>query len=89
MSLIFDGFPSTSNAVAFVAKVKERFGLHGQVFATDDEAYTDDPRPWACDPPIVHIDRVKDDGQPLEELVALEEQVEASVDDFGGVFCGT
>jgi hypothetical protein len=59
MSLIFDSFPDMQKAHAFREHVKQRFGLAGQVFATDDEAYDHDPFPfWVQEPPVVHIDRV-------------------------------
>ena len=89
MSLIFDRFRSTDSAEAFIEHVRRDAGLEGQVFMTDQEAYDDDARPWVCEPPIVHIDRVDNDTLSIEEQVAAEERVEALAEQYGGVYCGT
>jgi hypothetical protein len=52
---------------------------------TDEDAYADDPRPWACDPPIVHIERPWDD----DDRMNVEERVVTFVAEFGGRFWGT
>ena len=79
MSLIFDQFPSTENAEAFVAEVKRCFDLDGQVFATDEAAYAADARPWESEPPIVHIDRFDidwRDGRAIDHKLEVERNVE-------------
>ena len=78
MSLIFDSFSSMERAQAFVAKVKERFGLAGQVFDNSDDARQHDFFPGVQQPIIVHIDRpckIQDDNR--------------MVDEFDGTFIGT
>ncbi len=90
MSLIFDQFPSTESAEAFVVSVKERFGLDGAVYASQDDSNKDDPFPWRLDPPIVLVDRIDDDGLiGIDALVDAERDVEEAVIPFGGEFAGT
>lgn len=83
MSLIFDKFPSTQAAERFKTDVKERFGLGGDVYASQEESNQYDPFPFELIPPIVLIDR------PLDEDAELERGVASAVSAFGGQFAGT
>jgi hypothetical protein len=80
MSLIFNEFVNVDRAREFVATVRERFGLEGQVFESEDDAHVHDPFPWVQEPPVTHIDRTD---------LATEEQVIALACEFGGTFLGT
>jgi hypothetical protein len=79
MSLIFM-FGEMDRAKAFVAEVKKRFGLDGQVFDDAEEAHRHDPFPWVQEPPVAHIDRC----DPETEVV-----IERLAPGFGGTFIGT
>jgi hypothetical protein len=86
MSLIFDSFPSTEKADAFVSVVKERYGLDGAVYSSQEASQDQpqliwDPFPWGLDPPIVLIER--------HESVQKERAIETAVEPFGGTFVGT
>ena len=48
-----------------------------------------DPFPYKLDPPVVHIDRPGDDHLEVEDILKIEEAVEAEVRAFGGTFAGT
>jgi hypothetical protein len=72
MSLIFDSFPDMRKAHAFRECVKQRFGVEGEVFATDDEAYEHDMCPWALEPPVVLIDRVG--CESATEITAIKQR---------------
>ena len=86
MSMIFDGFASMEQAEAFVAAVKQQYGLDGQTFADEAEAMEHDPFPWRLDPPIVHVDRM-----PVDSHIAskVESAVGDYVGEFGSVYAGT
>lgn len=94
MSMVFDNFPTMADANAFVTATKERFGLDGQTFATDQESYNDDPGPFSRRPYIAHIDRVELDDDPnrdaaIDRGVAAEERIHTIAPEFGGEFIGT
>ena len=80
MSMIFDGFPTMADAEAFVAHVKDRYGLDGQTFDSVDAAMAHDPFPFVLNPPVVHIERTDS---------AIEQQIWDAVTPFGGEFAGT
>lgn len=82
MSMIFDGFKTRADAEKFVAAMKLRFGLDGQVYDTEEASQAADPFPSVLRPPIAHIDR--------SDSMYLEKQVEtAAAREFGGEFQGT
>ena len=88
----FDKFPSMDAAEAFVVEARERFGLDGQTFTTDEESYRDDPGPFYRRPPIAHVvDRVDLDDRDADiaRVVAAEERVETLAIDNGDEFIGT
>jgi hypothetical protein len=73
MSMIFISFPDMQKAHAFREHVKQRFGLDGQVFATDDEAFDHDPCPFFVqEPPVVHIDRIE--CESTTEITAIKQR---------------
>jgi hypothetical protein len=87
MSLIFDRFPNPQQARLFVAAVRTRFALDGQVFTDPDEALEHDPFPWQLDGVIVHIDRPV--FPEIDAEVEVENIIEQMGADFGGTFVGT
>ena len=90
MSLIFDAFPTLDNARDFVTAVQQQFGLEGQVFATTAEANAHDPFLFELTPPIVHIDRGRDQGGVWVDATAdIEAQIEVRANNFAGRFAGT
>ncbi len=78
--LIFDGFPSSNDAEAFVKAVSERFKLEATVFDGQDESDEVDPFPFVLSPPIVLVER------PWNET---EDVLSVFVRQFGGNFAGT
>ena len=80
MSMIF-GFTEMDRAEAFVAQVKERFGLDGQTFDDEEESYKHAQYPFELTPPVAHINRTCDDD--------VRDQVGALAISFGGKFIGT
>lgn len=82
--LIFDRFPSTERATEFVAAVKDRYALDGEVYASQDESDAADPFPFELTPPIALIER-----PPLTAPRKLEAEIENFVQGFDGVFAGT
>ena len=80
MSMIFDEFVTMDDAKAFVAHVKDRYGLDGQTFDSVEAAMEHDPFPFVLTPPIAHIDRTDS---------ATEQTLWGAVTTFGGKFAGT
>jgi hypothetical protein len=89
MSLIFDRFPSRKKAENFAAFIEGKYGLKGQIFEDETAAMVHEPFPYKLDPSIVHIDRPGDDHLEVEDILKIEEAVEAEVRAFGGTFAGT
>jgi hypothetical protein len=76
--LIFDKFSSREQAEAFAATTTKRFGLETIVCDSHEESDQIDPFPFRLYPPIVLVER----GHKEQEL-------ERSVQGFGGRFAGT
>ena len=79
--LIFDRFRDRRLAEEFAAHVKGEFQKSATVCDSQDESDQHDPFPFALDPPIVLVERDDDLG--------IENEIECSVDPFGGQFAGT
>jgi hypothetical protein len=92
MPLIFDRFPTLERAQAFVTAVGVKFGQSGwaypdEVVASEDRYEDGIPKcgyPFAMDPFIAVIERVR-----LEDRELQEQRVIEFVDEFGGEFIGT
>lgn len=85
MSLIFHQL-TESQARAFAAEVRQKYGLTGDVCARQDDSDKIDPFPQRLDPFIVLIDR-PDIENP--NALKIEQAIEDLVIDFGGEFAGT
>ena len=85
MSFILDSFKTEQDARAFIKRVTE---LHPeidcQLFMDSLEAHRHDVFPSVQIPPVEHVDRLED-GEDL----ALSDELEVLVEDFGGVYAGT
>ena len=79
--LIFDSFKSMESARQFARHVQDAFGRSAQVFDSKAESDNVDPFPFNLHPPIVLVER--------NDAFEGEEPIEASVEQFSGVFAGT
>jgi hypothetical protein len=88
--MIFEDFATVHDAAAFITKVQELHPeLHCQMFTDSESAGEHDVFPSVQEPIVVHVDRVADKGQSIDDLVAAEEAIERLADEFTGVFVGT
>jgi hypothetical protein len=79
--LIFDGFKSRAQTLAFRRHVELVFARKTWLCETQEEAYEIDPFPFQLFPPIILVAR-RDDYEG-------EDEIEESVKSFGGLFAGT
>lgn len=79
--MIFDNFKDTTDAQAFLSRVRLEYGLDGRVYTDAEAAANDDYYPYALTAPVVLIDRADDEAD--------EEAVELLVGDYSGRFAGT
>jgi len=73
--------------MAFAREVKRRYRLGVEVFTDVESANWHDPFPFEQTSPIVHVDRVDEDGDDVDMYV--EEEIEGLVEEFDGEFIGT
>ena len=86
--LIFDSFDSVEKARGFSAYVQDNFQQEAHVCDSVEEADEIDPFPFELFPPVVLVAR---DWRGLgnDAELAREDDVIASVRQFGGRFAGT
>ena len=95
MALIFDSFPNTKSASAFRDTVIRQYGRQATMYLSRramDEAYANDRDevgeqvvdifPFELSPPIVLVERKRDDKGEEDDIIA-------SVEVFNGHFAGT
>ncbi len=90
--LIYDGFPDVEAAKKFAAQVEQQFGLKTQIFDNVSDAQANDPIPASLNPPIVHVQRWKDDKDYslwVKRKVNREPEIEDLAIQNGGVFVGS
>jgi hypothetical protein len=86
MSLIFDRFPSTEKAEAFVAEVSDLYGLDGAVFESQEDSEDRSQPIWEwspvlLEPPIALIEGAEGDDD-------FEQHVIKVVEPYGGTYAG-
>lgn len=79
--LIFDSFPTQERATEFANHIGKQFNRKAVVCQTADEARKIDAFPFELTPPIVLVERLKDNSD--------ETAIESSVKQFDGSFAGT
>ena len=79
--MIFDRFEDRQTAEGFAEHAKSRFGRKATVHGSQAESDRIDPFPFELQPPIVLVERAGD--------FSLEDEIEESVNGFGGEFAGT
>ena len=79
--LIFDGFKTEEQAKSFQAFVQAHFTKATYLALSQEESDKIDPFPYPLTPPIVLVER--DFNQYIEQ------DIQTSVNAFGGTFAGT
>jgi hypothetical protein len=82
--LVFDGFPSLTDAEAFAAHAWAEYGRRWRIFTAKAATLGADPIPVELTPPIVHIEKRSIlQGDTMEEIDD-EERLMREVVGFGG-----
>ena len=85
--LIFDSFPSRTDAEKFANHVKATFDLETRVFDNQNDSDKVDPFPFILYPPIVLVERPPERNGGIDDKA--EENLQKLVTSFKGDFAGT